>query len=468
MDLVEVGVPRMEYIKGALLLVPDALSRRPDFKDKNAREGLKEAGVIDPDSDLLANPLSSAIATSDFPITPPAARPKESHTIDSWLAPAVETLTEAERALRAQQGLVALMHPKTFTAHHGMPDSPLDAGKTALTEEVAQSPTTEDPTSKGQAAQSPAADHSGENRRVIITRSKTAANQQAAATPAEGDDSSVPEGKPQPRSTVHRKPVRIARWKRLPPADNQDWRVRKAIFDKYSEQLGLFDVDACCDLGGQNRDVDRFWTHCLQERWRGLHVWCNPPYSSSHITVEAVLRKYIEEWRAYPEHTSTVFLLPDLQSRLPAWRKLFKQAGMKIIEVISTHDHKGEPNQTDAGFIQALRDEYERPGPLHELREKIKSVPHHCTPEFRLVGDVLWRTAVGHYQLVLGEDSPLREVVIHAHESASAGHTGQDKTLDECRGGFGGEMRQTTWATGLHHAQRAKLYARVLHSQMDS
>ncbi|KAK3285692.1 hypothetical protein CYMTET_6714 [Cymbomonas tetramitiformis] len=31
MDLVEVGVPRMEYVKGALLLVPDALSRRADY-----------------------------------------------------------------------------------------------------------------------------------------------------------------------------------------------------------------------------------------------------------------------------------------------------------------------------------------------------------------------------------------------------------------------------------------------------
>eukprot|EP00854_Cymbomonas_tetramitiformis_P034219 gene34219-biopygen20930 len=46
MDLVEVGVPRMEYIKGALRLVPDALSRRPDFKDKDVREGLKEAAVV--------------------------------------------------------------------------------------------------------------------------------------------------------------------------------------------------------------------------------------------------------------------------------------------------------------------------------------------------------------------------------------------------------------------------------------
>ncbi|KAK3258434.1 hypothetical protein CYMTET_32520 [Cymbomonas tetramitiformis] len=47
MDLVEVGVPRMEYVKGALLLVPDALSRRPDYVTKDPRDGLKEAGVVD-------------------------------------------------------------------------------------------------------------------------------------------------------------------------------------------------------------------------------------------------------------------------------------------------------------------------------------------------------------------------------------------------------------------------------------
>ena len=56
MDLVEVGVPRMEYIKGALLMVPDALSRRPDYKDIDAREGLREAGMLDPTSDLPTNP----------------------------------------------------------------------------------------------------------------------------------------------------------------------------------------------------------------------------------------------------------------------------------------------------------------------------------------------------------------------------------------------------------------------------
>ena len=58
MDLVEVGVPEMEYIPGALLWVPDALSRRPDYKEVSAREGLLEAGFVDPKTGL-PNPLNA-------------------------------------------------------------------------------------------------------------------------------------------------------------------------------------------------------------------------------------------------------------------------------------------------------------------------------------------------------------------------------------------------------------------------
>ena len=53
----------------------------------------------------------------------------------------------------------------------------------------------------------------------------------------------------------------------------------------------------------------------------------------------------MEEWRADPDHTSTVFALPDLQSRLPAWRKLFRMVGMRTVEVIPTHDNQGEAVQ---------------------------------------------------------------------------------------------------------------------------
>eukprot|EP00854_Cymbomonas_tetramitiformis_P013359 gene13359-biopygen13752 len=67
-------------------------------------------------------------------------------------------------------------------------------------------------------------------------------------------------------------------------------------------------------------------------------------------------------------------------------------------------------------------------------KSKPGSVSPDSTPkeqDFKLVGDVLWRTTADRYQLVLGEDSPLREVVIrHAHESLSSGHTGRDKTLE--------------------------------------
>ncbi|KAK3285659.1 hypothetical protein CYMTET_6748 [Cymbomonas tetramitiformis] len=130
------------------------------------------------------------------------------------------------------------------------------------------------------------------------------------------------------------------------PEDTQNWRVRAEYASKYTSKFGPFDVDACCDFGGRNRQVDRFWTDCLSEKWRGLRVWCNPPYNSSHITVEAILNKYIAEWKACPENTSAVFVIPDHQSKLPAWRKLFRKANMQIVEVIPTQTTRASPTSS--------------------------------------------------------------------------------------------------------------------------
>ena len=231
--------------------------------------------------------------------------------------------------------------------------------------------------------------------------------------------------------------------------------------------------------------VDRYWSDCLNESWQGLHAWCQ--VTSGHLVIEEVLKKYVEEWRKDPEGTSAVFVLPDLQTHLPRWRKVFRMAGMQIMEVVPTHDDQGEPvqlfespdgrlhnlpwpvlvvhappsrpqvarvrhprsahpvlrrgdaagfrdapdQQTDTKFVKALKAEYARSGPLQVLRNSVLEAPHGCTRDFRLVGGVLWRICAGRYQLVLGEDSPLREVVIRqAHESVSAGHTGRHKTLE--------------------------------------
>ncbi|KAK3251096.1 hypothetical protein CYMTET_39552 [Cymbomonas tetramitiformis] len=464
MDLVEVGVPRMEYIKGALLMVPDALSRRPDYKDLDAREGLREAGVLDPVSDLPTNPLSSIDAEETLSSTFPASTPPWIQELNSWLA-AAETLQAAEDAM-ADSGDLARSLSHDLPTPDPSVVADLTHNQATMSPDTPQRQADPDPTPPDSA---PVASR---------TRGRTS---EALHTPLE-KDAIAPNDVTSPTHTTPSPSVRSKKPSAFTPSDRQDWRVRKSVFEKYQKQFGIFDVDACCDLAGHNRQVDRYWHDCLKEQWRGLHVWCNPPYSSSHLTIEAVLRKYVEEWRADPDNTSAVFILPDLQARAPAWRKLFRMAGMRVVEVIPTHNAQGDPTQLfespdgrlfdlpwpvlvvyappsrsqparvryprvsqpvlrsgdaaelrDAGpvqsdekFLKALRAEYGRPGPLRDLRKRIEDSPHQCTRDFRLVGGVLWRVAAGRYQLVLGEDSPLREVVFwHSHDSQAAGHTGR-------------------------------------------
>ncbi|KAK3252890.1 hypothetical protein CYMTET_37851 [Cymbomonas tetramitiformis] len=311
----------------------------------------------------------------------------------------------------------------------------------------------------------------------------------------------------------------------LEPSDRQDWKFRADMFDFLSQEYGPFEVDACCDLGGKNRQVNRYWTDCLKENWRGLNVWCNPPFSSNHLTIEAVLRRYVEEWRLDPENTSALFVLPDFQSRMPQWRQLFRSAGMRVEYIIPTHDAQGEPVQMFAApdgvlldlpwpllvvyapparqrvkrerktsspppivrtgeaasvrdlhqqisggqFLKALQAEYGRPGPLQTLRKEIQEAPHQRTRDFCMVGNVLWKVSAGRYQLVLGEDSPLREVVLQeAHASVSAGHAGRDKTLErESCDASGGKGQQKMWDAGFHLVLSVKRCDREILTRMD-
>ncbi|KAK3274914.1 hypothetical protein CYMTET_16929 [Cymbomonas tetramitiformis] len=452
MDLVEVGVPRMEYIKGALLLVPDALSRRPDFKDKDVREGLKEAGVIDPTSDLPKDPLAT-LESECFSSSPPAAHPHWAQTVDCWLS-AVETLSVAEQAMDMGE-TIALVNPKLYK---GMKEDHLDFDMPDWPEADSAKPTeaphgppdrappqiriTRSMSRAGKASTTPAPPQ------LVSPKTRTPTSRaDASATPTEKVPASSPPPQKAPQQSAPSPVLYPQKRQASLPEDSQNWRVRAEYSSKYAEKFGPFDVDACCDFGGRNRQADRFWTDCLSEKWRGLRIWCNPPYNSKHITVEAILNKYIAEWKADPENTSAVFVLPDHQSKLPAWRKLFRKANMQIVEPARVRHPRTAPavirtgeaaafrdtisQQSDSKFLRALKAEYTREGSLRSLREKVKAAPHQCLQDFRLVGEVVWRTAAGRYQLVLGEDSPLREVVIrHAHESLSSGHTGRDKTLE--------------------------------------
>ncbi|KAK3278223.1 hypothetical protein CYMTET_13849 [Cymbomonas tetramitiformis] len=266
----------------------------------------------------------------------------------------------------------------------------------------------------------------------------------------------VPEPVKPPESSSHYDQV----------VDRQDWKLIRERFEEIAAQYGVFDVDACCDSMGVNRQVDTYWTDCLKEKWRGKHVWCNPPYTKDSDLIERILRHFLAEWRADPENTSAMFLLPDYDA---PWRRLIHpKYGLHPVKVFDTKDEKGRPNHLfespDGGrpplrwpvllvwapaasrakprapparkdseaepdeplvttgvaararaasgplkadeFVRALQAEYERSQYLSSLKEELIAAPHQRTDTFRMVDDMIWRVAEGRYQLVLAQDSP--------------------------------------------------------------
>ncbi|KAK3236654.1 hypothetical protein CYMTET_53215, partial [Cymbomonas tetramitiformis] len=282
MDLVEVGVPKMEWIPGRMLQVPDALSRRPDYHSTCPREGLRESGVMSRETDL---PVGGP---------PPNVSLEEGARLSCLVLGGRE-----DPAGGGWQDLGLLWMDALCT---------LGLAEEAMEEHLAP----------------------------MTTRTRKS---------RESRESEGPPYPPEPPST---KEVPSSLEEDVGPQDSkdrEDRRVCQVYFEDFQKQFGDFDVDACCGVGGHNRRVDRYWTDCLRESWQGLHVWCSPPPSNKHTTIESILKKFVEEWRLDPEHTSAVFLLPDLQSCMPRWRRLFRQTGMRIVQVIPTHDHLGKPTQ---------------------------------------------------------------------------------------------------------------------------
>eukprot|EP00854_Cymbomonas_tetramitiformis_P034591 gene34591-biopygen34018 len=235
MDLVEVGVPEMEYIPGALLWVPDALSRRPDCKDISAREGLVEAGFVHPVTGKAQRPSSSAAKTV------------------SKFRPAAD---KESRQGRAPLGVVApnkLKERKPPNAKEKEPDSVL-AYTGALT-------WLDSPQLWLDAMHTLQLAETGYEETTLAVRTRSGKLTDSLPSPAEklpASDGAAPK-----RSNAST---------RLPePSDRQNWKFRADMFEFLSQKYGPFELDACCDLGGKNPQANRYWTDCLKENWRGLN-----------------------------------------------------------------------------------------------------------------------------------------------------------------------------------------------------
>ena len=454
-DLVEVGVHQMEHVPGRCLVVPDAQSRRPDYKQSSAREGLKEKGLVDRATDGPRQDSTEAMKGNEpgnpEPTSVLDAMFEYSDSEDDSVPPVSPPLIVGE--LTQINGLTWAETPDLWE----------DAAETLLSAEQAlQRATLAAPITRSQARQ-----HESKEQQLSPAPTRP---------PVEIRDDS-----PKP-TTPSRNYENVV--------DRQDWKLVKEEFEKIVQQYGQFDVDACCDSMGVNRQVPTYWTDCLKQQWRGKHVWCNPPYTKDNDLIEKILRHFLAEWRADPENTSAMFLLPDYDA---SWRTLVQpKYGLHVVKVFDLKDSKGRPTRLfespDGGrpslrwpvllvwapaagrtrprtqnpraraptvtpelvtsgpaakarvaatplkacqFVKALRAEYDRSPYLTMLREELLAAPHQRTDTFRMVDDMIWRVADGRYQLVLSSDSPLRELVLReAHESPAAGHTGRDKTFD--------------------------------------
>ena len=91
-----------------------------------------------------------------------------------------------------------------------------------------------------------------------------------------------------------------------------------AVFADLDSRFGPFDIDACADVGGQNAHCPQYWSEvddCLQQKWAGKRVYCNPPFAC----IRPILRHFLQEWATDPYNTSATFVLPAWNT-YPWWK----------------------------------------------------------------------------------------------------------------------------------------------------
>jgi hypothetical protein len=117
-------------------------------------------------------------------------------------------------------------------------------------------------------------------------------------------------------------------WPRADWSDRDDYMVDPGIFQEVEETYGTFDVDAAADDEGNNSQVEFLWfsksCNALAQRWAGLRVWCNPPYSQ----IQEFLLHAWGEWSKDPFNTEVFFLLPERPTA--SWWTLCR--GMAVVQ----------------------------------------------------------------------------------------------------------------------------------------
>ena len=467
--LQEQGVPQMNYVPGSTLVVPDALSRRPDYMQliPTARQGL----LANPRYQQRAAVPSQTDAEQEEYFTS-KTRVHSMPARDTWMPAMLADVPKAPTLEPIRSRCTNLDNDPS------LPTGVLPHGKVNSVAEDGGGDTIE---------------HTHEHMDTEVDLCRTMLELLTGVWAA-------PLGmQPQLESMEHSVEAQCR--------DKQNWQVDPREFQRW-HRFYNFTVDGCADKAGRNAQLKRFWSHCQSADWRGERVWCNPPFTADkgELQVTDILKKF-RVARAEDPSTAACFILPyfpgaDWEQELqnlegaecvytyPTGTRLFyaqdggnpptrwpvqvwwcpplRESTASVMAAATTASQQPRrsrrlitPVPPPMGYDDRLRERRagsREDGTDHAETTEAATVPRlvtflddlqaaqredtecqkwsqlareKATSEFRIAGNLLWRVSEGRYQLVLPADPPaLRDrALLECHDAPMAGHWGRHKTL---------------------------------------
>ena len=474
--LVEVGAHRIEHVPGTSIPVPDALSRRPDYQPTSPHVALREYLK---ESNLVSLSASSTIVHLE---TDEVRRERDELLLKCWH-------WSADSSSPMQQHPVSLGTDQRYSNPDSSPTPPtvgthlaVAAGTESRTAQLniqTRSKTT---------AIEPRPPADPKNREADkVTKKGASLNPPAGKSPpkskndpaqgpfgfptAESVDPTLKDLMPGPPTTVISDNATLA---------DDSCKMDQVQFEYYDEWLGPFEVDACVDSTGHNRQLDEYWSvtdqfpkgildHTTQGRKYWIHGWFQDKKSDA-VTWPKVFEWYRKQRELSPA-TSAVFVVPEFDAKKPyPTPHQLRQWDMEELHVyaprtLSYTDASGVqcttawntrviwappasriPPETTGDqltfatndFLPKLKEAQLADPKLAAIRKKLADLPDQSNNKFKLSYDYLWRIAEGRYQMVIPSDATdLKRIVLEqAHDVPTAGHLGTFKTLQRIQRNF--------------------------------
>ena len=444
--LIEVGVPEMLHVPGKSIPVPDALSRRPDHPVYTPAEGLREE---------LSN-------------TPPR-HSSDPDLMTLWSQPIGEFKPPDQ--VNMETGMALYRTPEAYNTSLEtlcwLADA--ESGQVSSTFNLSETKTTR-PTRNRVAPDRFNPSEGTANSKERGSRPQKTASSKERGRRTREESPQVKEGGEPQRVEAKRSKYPVA-------LQNSDWMLLPEYFKWLHDTYGPFDVDACCNDDGSNKQPDcpEHWSEkrsCFKQDWEGKRVYCNPPYEKEFV--DALFKKF-RDARARNPSTFAVFVLPRKLVPSVTWQndKNFEE----VKSWNTTHDQEmfrseaniptackhevvvllGKSNKElgdyddiqvntytpsittydDVALIDKLKSAYAADIQLQkELKEAMAEPRVHAHKKTHF-GGFLWRTESGYLQLYVPNDRDLRQTIIREfHESAHAGHQSYKRTLEKVRRRF--------------------------------